>query len=467
MVGLLAYAAAGALEGYGVGLVGQAQAAREAAIEAARNAQRDRERADDRAYDTSVRNDGRAYDERMAADDRARTDATTARNANVYESLFGTESGGNFSAANSEGYNGRSQFGADRLADYSRATGTATITPEQFRSDPALQQAVEQWHFKDINKFIDDHDLAQYEGQTIDGVEVTRSGMIAMAHLGGSGGMQRFLTSNGEYNPADSNGTHLSDYAATHAGLSTDMADVWTTIADPNTPAPLRDAALGEVQRRNNGGIAAQVSLTGEEWVANGDGTETRMGVVDGTNSMQPYLGPDGQPVTRPVTPDDKPQVTVSRGLQTDLGRRFTSEITGEVDYDIVDPLVTEIERLMNSEGMTEQQAKADALSRMEYEQIVTPEDRGWGIGTPTPASTKNGAFLGTFRDRNATAPATTAPVTDPGTATTPDLTAITPQDVAKMTSAQITAMIGPLSDGELLQIPENVRAAMLARSSQ
>lgn len=411
MVGILAYAAAGALEGYGVGLVSQAQNAREAALEAARNAQRDRERAEDRAYDTSVRNDGRAYEEGQAAADRARTDATTARNANVYESLFGTESGGNFNAANDEGYTGRSQFGEDRLADYSRATGSEPITPEQFRSDPELQQRVEQWHFKDINKFIDDNDLMEYDGQTIDGVPITRSGMIAMAHLGGAGGMQRFLETNGEYNPADSNGTNLSDYAKTHGGLSTDMGDVWEMIADPNTPAPLRDAALTEVQRRNGIGIAATLSLSGEEWRSNGDGTETRWGAVDGTNTMQPYLDADGQLFTREEQGDD---IELSAGLDIRL-RRNAILGNGDLadpgpDEDAVLAAKSEILRLMTEEGMSEQAAEIKALQGMVFEDIMKTQSAGlFGMSSEEVPSGRM-AFTGQFSYRDAPADAADAP---------------------------------------------------------
>ncbi len=43
----------------------------------------------------------------------------------------------------------------------------------------------------------------QYVGQSIGGVMVTKSGLMAMAHLGGVGGTMKFLKSNGSYNPGD------------------------------------------------------------------------------------------------------------------------------------------------------------------------------------------------------------------------------------------------------------------------
>jgi hypothetical protein len=38
--------------------------------------------------------------------------------------------------------------------------------------------------------------------------------MFAVAHLGGKGGLSRFIETGGAYNPGDDNGTRLSDYAA-------------------------------------------------------------------------------------------------------------------------------------------------------------------------------------------------------------------------------------------------------------
>ena len=85
---------------------------------------------------------------------------------------------------------------------------------ESFRLNPQAQQAVEKWHFSDINNFIDNKGLGAFEGKTIGGVPITREGLVNVAHLGGKGGLEKFITSGGRYNPADANGTRLSDYLA-------------------------------------------------------------------------------------------------------------------------------------------------------------------------------------------------------------------------------------------------------------
>lgn len=132
-----------------------------------------------------------------------------------YPRLIKNESGGNYVAQNKQGYVGRSQFGDARLEEARRAGVLPQgMDKEGFRNDPQAQQAVEKWHFSDINNFIDNRGLGAFEGKTIGGVPVTREGLVNVAHLGGKGGLEKFIISGGRYNPADANGTRLSDYLA-------------------------------------------------------------------------------------------------------------------------------------------------------------------------------------------------------------------------------------------------------------
>lgn len=140
-----------------------------------------------------------------------------AQPASFVESLIDSESGGNWGAANDWGYVGRLQFGDARLADFQRDTGTS-FTKEQFRTNPDLQRRVEKWHFDDINRRIDAGGLDDFIGKQVKGIPITRSGMLAVAHLGGFHGMRKFLESGGEYDPADFKGTRLSTYLAKHSG---------------------------------------------------------------------------------------------------------------------------------------------------------------------------------------------------------------------------------------------------------
>ncbi|WP_420013338.1 hypothetical protein [Tateyamaria sp.] len=136
-------------------------------------------------------------------------------------SLARTESGGNYNITNSEGFAGKYQFGQPRLDDFNRAMGTNYRVADLTAGSPeaaALTEAVQRWNIGDIDSFVTDNGLDRYLGQNIGGVTMTQDGLRAMAHLGGRGGMRRFLTSGGQHNPSDSNGTSLLDYARTHAG---------------------------------------------------------------------------------------------------------------------------------------------------------------------------------------------------------------------------------------------------------
>lgn len=161
--------------------------------------------------------------------------------------LVNYESGGNPKAFNQFGFAGKYQVGAPRLSTIGvykpgggenlRGWNSATAdaegkwsgefnipgfpkvkTLQDFLGNEKAQDKVHKLHIQDIDKFAKKNGLDQYIGQTVGGVTITKEGMRNMAHLGGSGGMKRFLESGGEYNPADANGTRLSTYAALGVG---------------------------------------------------------------------------------------------------------------------------------------------------------------------------------------------------------------------------------------------------------
>jgi len=98
---------------------------------------------------------------------------------------------------------GSLQFGEARLSEYQKATGTR-FTQDEFIADEALQDAVAEWHIADIDKAID------ALGEAAAGYD--RDGLRAVAHLGGVGGMKKYVRSKGEYNPDDELGTSLQSY---------------------------------------------------------------------------------------------------------------------------------------------------------------------------------------------------------------------------------------------------------------
>ena len=191
--------------------------------------------------------------------------------------LVYSESGNDFGARNEYGYVGRYQFGEDRLADAKRAgVIPLDMTSEEFRNNKGAQRAVEEWHFNDIDGFINSNGLDKMIGQTINGTPVTRDGMVAVAHLGGKTGLLKFIQSGGSYNPADANGTHLSDYLARGAGGGpADQSRPRTALAgaDISAPAtsgvPLIRQAAGEPNHQRHTGDARWHGRRGAPWWQN------------------------------------------------------------------------------------------------------------------------------------------------------------------------------------------------------
>jgi len=177
------------------------------------------------------------------------------REMTMDSSLMSRESGGDFREKNDavghggmKGHFGRGQFGQARLQDAMNAgvlpKGT---TPEQFMDSEELQKATEKWHFGDISQHIANKGLDKAIGTTINGIPVTEQGMLNVAHLGGKGGLEKFITSGGKYDPADENKTRLSDYLAMGAGVKPPAK---TQTAPPqyagNAP---KNASIGDVVR--------------------------------------------------------------------------------------------------------------------------------------------------------------------------------------------------------------------------
>ena len=136
--------------------------------------------------------------------------AVTSRSTNTdpfIERLTQSESSGNTQAEitikDGRRYVGSLQFGQARLKDYQAATGKR-FTQDEFKADPALQDEVGLWHFKDIDNAID------ALGDTAKGYD--RNGLRSVAHLGGKGGMKKFVQSGGKHNPSDELGTSLQSY---------------------------------------------------------------------------------------------------------------------------------------------------------------------------------------------------------------------------------------------------------------
>lgn len=130
------------------------------------------------------------------------------------ESLAFKESQGRYRLINSLGYMGKYQFGLPAL----RAIGIRSS--HEFLNNPRLQERA----FKALlakNKWELRHEIARYDGKIINGVEVTESGILAAAHLGGAGSVKKYFKSNGKRGIKDDYGTSLKSYMKKFGGYDT------------------------------------------------------------------------------------------------------------------------------------------------------------------------------------------------------------------------------------------------------
>lgn len=118
-----------------------------------------------------------------------------------------------FNKADGKDHVGLYQFGQARLDEVNAALGTKYTLDDikAGRVSAEEQERLADWHFSDIDQFIEDKGLDKFIGTEINGATITRAGMAAVAHLGGKNGLEQFLMSDGDYDRSDGQ-TKLSDY---------------------------------------------------------------------------------------------------------------------------------------------------------------------------------------------------------------------------------------------------------------
>jgi hypothetical protein len=143
------------------------------------------------------------------------------------EAVAFKESQGKYRKVNSIGYMGKYQFGSKTL----RSVGVNN--QKAFLKNPALQEKA----FIALlskNKWILRNEIEKYEGKVINGIEITESGILAAAHLGGAGSVKNFFKNKGNRHFRDAYGTSLRSYMKAFGGydLSYIEADSNATIND-------------------------------------------------------------------------------------------------------------------------------------------------------------------------------------------------------------------------------------------
>jgi hypothetical protein len=141
------------------------------------------------------------------------------------QALAFKESQGNYTVINTLGYLGKYQFGRTTLERFE------IYDTEGFLQDPELQERAFTALCK-VNKWILRKDIKRSVGKTINGIEITESGILAAAHLGGAGNVKKFLRSNGTKTFSDAYGSSIQVYLKKFAGY-----DVSNIVADRKAQA--------------------------------------------------------------------------------------------------------------------------------------------------------------------------------------------------------------------------------------
>ena len=137
------------------------------------------------------------------------------------------ESRGMLHLVNPYGYMGKYQFGKSAL----RTVGIYDF--QDFLRNAAWQDKAFQALIA-RNKWELRKEISKYSGRIINGVEITESGLVAAAHLGGAGSVKKYLRSNGRNGFKDGFGTSLSSYIRKFSGY-----DISHIKADSNAKVNL------------------------------------------------------------------------------------------------------------------------------------------------------------------------------------------------------------------------------------
>lgn len=135
---------------------------------------------------------------------------------NFLEDLGFRESSGNYKIVNQYGYLGKYQFGRKTL----NSIGMKNVSNREFLSSPELQEEAMQRlmlsNYKSLKRYI-----TKYEGTIVHGVLITKSGVLAAAHLGGAGNVRKWFRRGIVFK--DANGTKITSYMKQFGGYNLDI----------------------------------------------------------------------------------------------------------------------------------------------------------------------------------------------------------------------------------------------------
>ena len=124
----------------------------------------------------------------------------------------------NYKAVNQFGYLGKYQFGRKTL----NAIGFKDISNYEFLSNPEIQEEA-MLVLLQKNKHTLRREIKKYVGETVNGIYITESGILAAAHLGGAGNVKKFFRKGHEFE--DGNGTKMTSYMVRFADYNLNLEE--------------------------------------------------------------------------------------------------------------------------------------------------------------------------------------------------------------------------------------------------
>jgi Ca2+-binding RTX toxin-like protein len=224
------------------------------------------------------------------------------------DALGERESGGDYGVVNAYGYLGKYQFGELALIDVGYYKDDATDANDwksgywtgkngidskaDFLADGAAQEQAIRAYMK--LQWVYLGETERFAGQTIGGLKVTESGLLAGAHLLGAGSVTAFLEGGGVAAPSDAYGTSITEYMTLFAGYDTPFT------ADHSGAESIAGGPKGDVLRGRGGNDTLEGS-GGDDRLKGGKGAD----LIDGGDGDDSLAGGRGRDVFRFAdTPD-------------------------------------------------------------------------------------------------------------------------------------------------------------------
>ncbi len=134
------------------------------------------------------------------------------------EALAFRESGGRYDIISSLGYLGKYQFGKSTLERFDIHDIQSFLDTPELQEDTFMALC-------SLNKWILRNEIKKKVGKKINGIEITESGILAAAHLAGSGNIKQYLRTNGQYRFKDAFGSSMQHYLKNFGGYDTSIIE--------------------------------------------------------------------------------------------------------------------------------------------------------------------------------------------------------------------------------------------------